>query len=128
MERYGTQAWCVGKQMATDIPGTLAAVAQLGYEGIELENTFGEDLRIANGRLYKESEDGYMLVSAPRKVKAAAVLPVDSEAVQRVLKNGSYIYDDPALSLDPAINLQGEYAIPAAITVRTKSKRWIFVF
>jgi sugar phosphate isomerase/epimerase len=37
-----TQAWCVRKQMATDIPGTLAAVAQLGYEGIELENAFGK--------------------------------------------------------------------------------------
>ena len=39
-----TQAWCVRKQMATDIPGTLAAVAQLGYEGIELENAFGNGL------------------------------------------------------------------------------------
>jgi sugar phosphate isomerase/epimerase len=38
----GTQAWCVRKQMAADIPGTLAAVAQLGYAGIELENTFGK--------------------------------------------------------------------------------------
>jgi sugar phosphate isomerase/epimerase len=37
-----TQAWCVRKQMATDIPGTLMAVAQLGYEGIELENAFGK--------------------------------------------------------------------------------------
>ena len=37
-----TQAWCVRKQMKDDIPGTLAAVAQLGYEGIELENAFGK--------------------------------------------------------------------------------------
>ncbi len=37
-----TQAWCVRKQMATDIPGTLAAVAQLSYQGIELENAFGK--------------------------------------------------------------------------------------
>jgi sugar phosphate isomerase/epimerase len=36
------QAWCVRAQMAKDIPGTLAAVAQLGYEGIELENAFGK--------------------------------------------------------------------------------------
>lgn len=38
----GTQAWCVRKQMKDDIPGTLAAVAQLGYQGIELENAFGK--------------------------------------------------------------------------------------
>lgn len=37
-----TQAWCVRKQMKDDIPGTLAAVAGLGYEGIELENAFGK--------------------------------------------------------------------------------------
>ena len=37
-----TQAWCVRKQMKDDIPGTLQAVAQLGYEGIELENAFGK--------------------------------------------------------------------------------------
>jgi sugar phosphate isomerase/epimerase len=37
-----TQAWCVRKQMAGDIPGTLAAVAGLGYQGIELENAFGK--------------------------------------------------------------------------------------
>ena len=37
-----TQAWCVRRQMAGDIPGTLAAVAALGYQGIELENAFGK--------------------------------------------------------------------------------------
>ena len=37
-----TQAWCVRKQMKDDIPGTLAAVASLGYQGIELENAFGK--------------------------------------------------------------------------------------
>lgn len=37
-----TQAWCVRKQMKDDIPGTLKAVAALGYEGIELENAFGK--------------------------------------------------------------------------------------
>lgn len=37
-----TQAWCVRKQMKDDIPGTLKAVAQLGYQGIELENAFGK--------------------------------------------------------------------------------------
>ena len=38
----GTQAWCVRKQLATEIPGTLAALAKLGYEAVELENAFGK--------------------------------------------------------------------------------------
>jgi sugar phosphate isomerase/epimerase len=38
----GTQLWCVRKQLATDIPGTLTALSAMGYEGVELENAFGK--------------------------------------------------------------------------------------
>jgi sugar phosphate isomerase/epimerase len=38
----GTQAWCVRHQLAKEIPGTLAALAKLGYEAVELENAFGK--------------------------------------------------------------------------------------
>jgi len=37
----GTQLWCVRKQLANDIPGTLKAVGALGYQAVELENAFG---------------------------------------------------------------------------------------
>jgi len=37
----GTQLWCVRKQLATDIPGTLSAVAAAGFDAVELENAFG---------------------------------------------------------------------------------------
>jgi sugar phosphate isomerase/epimerase len=36
-----TQAWCVRKMMKDDVPGTLKAVAGIGFQGIELENAFG---------------------------------------------------------------------------------------
>ncbi len=36
----GVQLWCVRKQIATDIPGTLAALAAAGFDGVELENAF----------------------------------------------------------------------------------------
>jgi sugar phosphate isomerase/epimerase len=38
----GTQLWCVRKQLANDIPGTLKAVGALGYQAVELENAFGK--------------------------------------------------------------------------------------
>jgi sugar phosphate isomerase/epimerase len=38
----GVQAWCVRKQLATDIPGTLAQVSQAGFELLELENAFSK--------------------------------------------------------------------------------------
>jgi sugar phosphate isomerase/epimerase len=37
-----TQLWCVRKQLASDIPGTLHALAKAGYQAVELENTFGK--------------------------------------------------------------------------------------
>jgi hypothetical protein len=97
----------------------------------ELEKTFGEDLHIANSRLYKESGNEYVLVSPPSKgkhLRPSPRFPAYAEAVRRVIENGSYIYDDPALSIDPHINRQNEYAIPAAFVIRRKGKRWIFVF
>jgi sugar phosphate isomerase/epimerase len=36
----GTQLWCVRKQLATDIPGTLNAIGAAGFEAVELENAF----------------------------------------------------------------------------------------
>jgi sugar phosphate isomerase/epimerase len=36
-----TQLWCVRKQLATDIPATLSALAKAGYQAVELENAFG---------------------------------------------------------------------------------------
>jgi sugar phosphate isomerase/epimerase len=38
----GTQAWCVRKQLASDIPGTLAAVRKAGFDLLELENALGK--------------------------------------------------------------------------------------
>ena len=38
----GVQLWCVRKQLATDIPGTLAALAAAGFDAVELENAFGK--------------------------------------------------------------------------------------
>ncbi len=38
----GVQLWCVRKQLATDIPGTLGALGAAGFDGVELENAFGK--------------------------------------------------------------------------------------
>ena len=38
----GTQLWCVRKQLATDVPGTLNALAAVGFNAVELENAFGK--------------------------------------------------------------------------------------
>jgi len=97
----------------------------------ELEKTFGEDLKIGHGRLYKESGEEYVFIGPSSKTKplpAAPKLRANSAAVRHVLENGSYIFDDPQLSIDPHINRQDEYAIPAAFNIRRNGKRWLFIF
>jgi len=38
----GTQLWCVGKQLATIIPGHAGRLASAGFDAVELENAFGK--------------------------------------------------------------------------------------
>jgi len=38
----GVQLWCVRKQLAADIPGTLNALSAIGFDAVELENAFGK--------------------------------------------------------------------------------------
>jgi sigma-B regulation protein RsbU (phosphoserine phosphatase) len=95
-----------------------------------LESTFGEDLHIHNGRIYLEDNDEYILIQSPQNgtgVPLKESFQTDSEAIQKILANGTYIFDDPALSLDKNISNQFEYAIPAAFTVRSPEYRWIVV-
>ena len=52
----GTQLWCVRKQLARDIPGTLQALAAMGYEAVELENALGK-----SGKEWRAHLDGARL-------------------------------------------------------------------
>lgn len=97
----------------------------------EVENSFGEDLHITNGRLYKEQGETFTLIAPLDRIKPKQGhrLSAASEAVQRLLKFGSYIFDDPTISADFGIDGQKEYAIPAAFTVvRNPDRHWLFIF
>ena len=96
----------------------------------EIENTFGSDLNIGNGRIYEEQEAGYVLISpvAHGSANLLSILPFDSEAIQVLLKTKTYIFDNASFTIDSSISVRGEYRIPAAITVKSPENRWIFVF
>lgn len=94
----------------------------------KFENTFGRDLHIADGRLYREDRDQFLLINAADWQEFANPETLNAEVAQLVIKNGSYIYNDAALNINQPISLQKEYTIPAAFTVQNPSQRWIFVF
>lgn len=96
----------------------------------ELENTFGKDLRIGNGRIYEEKENNYVLISPIREAieQTAKSIPAESPALSELLRSKTYIFDNPSLTIDNDINNQYEYKIPAAITIGNSEFSWIFVF
>lgn len=93
----------------------------------ELEKTFGSDLHIGNGRIYEERENEFVLISSTGSL-AIEKIPSDSKAIQVLLKSKTYIFDNPDLTIDKTVGQNGEYRIPAAITVKGKDQRWIFIF
>ena len=94
----------------------------------KFENTFGRDLHIADGRLYREDRNQFLLINAADWQESANPETLNAEVAQLVIKNGSYIYNDAALNINQPTRLQKEYAVPAAFTVQSPSQRWIFVF
>ncbi len=93
----------------------------------ELEKTFGYDLHIGNGRIYEERDNEYILIFS-KENHPLEKIPAESQAVQLLLKSKTYIFDNPELTIDKTVGQNGEYRIPAAITVRSKDQRWIFIF
>ncbi|MGH7494079.1 MAG: PP2C family protein-serine/threonine phosphatase [bacterium] len=98
----------------------------------ELEASFGSDLHLTNGKLFQENQDEFVLLTSPgqpRSKQTVTKLSLASDAIQRVLQFGSYIYDQQVLAAAFGVDGKGEYAIPAAFTViKNPEERWLFVF
>lgn len=98
----------------------------------ELENAFSAKLHFTNGLLYEEGANRFYLVHANSPASghlpAPELIPFENPALQRVIKHGCYIYDQPDLTLIPQKNSDTYYAIPAAILVHGSELRWLIVF
>ncbi len=96
----------------------------------QLENTFGQDLKIANGFIYEQAEDEYVLVSSPASLKnlVKQSIPVESEQIQLVVKWKTYIFNEPVFINEQNLSKRKEYFTHVAFTVSNSVTRWIFVF
>jgi phosphoserine phosphatase RsbU/P len=93
-----------------------------------LESTFAEQLHIANGRMYEQRGDEFLLVH-PKKHPAHWIksLSDQSQVIKLAEKHRSYIYDDPQLS---ATFYRSGAAWPhvTAIWVHDQEKKWVIIF
>jgi phosphoserine phosphatase RsbU/P len=94
----------------------------------DIEDTFGSDLRIENGRVYQEEEEEFVLIYSHSTHKIRNSIPQSSKALQNVLEFKTFIFNIETLANDFSNNIQGEYNIPAALSVHNPSNRWILVF
>lgn len=94
----------------------------------ELENTFSNDLRIGNGRVYMEEEEEYILIYSHTGKKHSETIPHNSAAIESILRFKSFIFDNQTQGNELISVGDGEYSIPAALTVSNPSNRWIMVF
>lgn len=95
----------------------------------EVENSFGKDLHISNGRIYEETDEEYILIFAqnPENVEMKS-FKADTEPVKVLMKNRSYIYNQNDFTIDEFVNRKSEYTIPVAFTVKSAEYRYIIIF
>jgi sigma-B regulation protein RsbU (phosphoserine phosphatase) len=97
----------------------------------ELEQKFGTPLGISRSHVFEQRGDDFVLIyssNANKGFSAFKTISNETEAVQQVLKHGSYIYDEPRLVHQFGQPTGNRYRIPCAISISSPDGQWIFVF
>ena len=77
-----------------------------------LGNSFIRNLHITDGRLYAEDQGRFLpmnVVDGGKRVRASDKRPLDSEAARLVVENGTYIYNDPSMTINKQTSMQGNH-------------------
>jgi len=115
----------------------LSEIYQTGPENVlsvvlkELVNFLGKDLNILNGRLYELDVEQFVLIQCVNLDESCSldkILPLDNEAIQLVLQNGSYIFNDSRMSLLIETKTKCDLSTPVAFIVQREDQKWLFVF
>jgi len=97
----------------------------------EIENTFGKDLHLSNGRIFEQSEDEYFLIFPDSKSGQnypGTKIPLNSNITESILHSKMYIFDNHVDGIESLrVNKKG-YSVPVAFTIHNQDYRWIFVF
>ncbi|HKJ81318.1 MAG TPA: hypothetical protein VJ954_04795, partial [Ignavibacteriaceae bacterium] len=98
---------------------------------MEIENTFGKDLHLNNGRIFEQSEDEFFLIFPDDNYelnKNGAKIPISSNITESILQSKTYIFDNNIPGIDTLRVYKKGYSIPVAFTINNQDYRWIFVF
>lgn len=97
----------------------------------ELEQKFGDVLNIANGYIYEQRGDEFILVHMLNKKSGdclAKRIPINAESIEQIRKKGRFIFDEPESDKDFCPNACKNDLTLAAISVHNPARQWIFAF
>jgi sigma-B regulation protein RsbU (phosphoserine phosphatase) len=96
----------------------------------ELEKKFGESLRIRCSHIYEHRGQEFVLIFSSSQQCAQLIrkISVSNQIMRMVMENRSFIYNQSELIQDFGFDSKQSYIVPAAITINSPEKQWLFVF
>ncbi|MEJ2053024.1 MAG: hypothetical protein P8X42_03805 [Calditrichaceae bacterium] len=97
----------------------------------KMDNSLAGDLHTSNGRLFAEDRGQFFLAEYPDSQELTTLktsIALDGETAKRVIKNGSYIFNNQVPGANIRLGVHIESAISAAFIVHNPENRWIFMF
>ena len=95
---------------------------------IELEQNFGQDLRIFDGSIYEQRDKDFILIFSTGKNQWIKKISVDTVNIQQVLKHGSFIYDNSNIENHCELITDNANIIPVAISISSPEGQWLIAF
>ena len=95
---------------------------------IELEQNFGQDLRIFDGSIYEQRDKDFILIFSTGKNQWIKKISVDTVNIQQVLKHGSFIYDNSNIENHCELITNNANIIPVAISISSPEGQWLIAF
>lgn len=95
---------------------------------VELEQNFGQDLRIFDGSIYEQRDKDFILIFSTGKNQWIKKISVDTVNIQQVLKHGSFIYDNSNIENHCELITNNANIIPVAISISSPEGQWLIAF
>ena len=95
---------------------------------IELEQNFGQDLRIFDGSIYEQRDKDFILIFSTGKNQWIKKISVDTVNIQQVLKHGSFIYDNSNIENHCELITNNANIIQVAISISSPEGQWLIAF
>ncbi|MEJ2544059.1 MAG: PP2C family protein-serine/threonine phosphatase [Calditrichaceae bacterium] len=94
----------------------------------ELEENFGEDLKIYDGCIYEQRDREFIQTFSTGKNQWVKKVPLESSNIKKILEHGSFIFDRSNEESQCVLSENNNDVIPAAMSINSPEGQWLIVF